>query len=163
MVSVQASSAHLWGPVATISPMRSRLRFTLALTVAAVLGGALLYFSIGGALQTYVSPAQLLKEPTGHVYRLDAIVSQQPLANAQDQAYGQQGLRFWVQDKQNPAARVMVVYTGAVPDAFKATREVVMTGTRQGDVFVAQRNSMITKCPSKFVNQPDPPAPAKKS
>ena len=139
--------------------MRSRLRFTLALTVAAVLGGALLYFSIGGALQTYVSPAQLLTEPTGQVYRLDAIVSKQPLANAQDQAYGQQGLRFWVQDKQNPAARVMVVYTGAVPDAFKATREVVMTGTRQGDVFVAQRNSMITKCPSKFASTPDPPAP----
>ena len=135
----------------------------MALTVAAVLGGALLYFSIGGALQTYVSPTELLKEPAGQVYRLDAIVSNQALPNPQDQAYSQQGLRFWVQDKQNAAARVEVVYTGAVPDAFKATREVVMTGTRQGSVFVAQRNSMITKCPSKFVNQPDPPAPAKKS
>ena len=143
--------------------MKSRLRFTIALTVAAVLGGALLYFSIGGALQTYVSPAQLLSHPAGQVYRLDAIVSQQRLVNAQDQAYSQQGLRFWVQDKENASARVQVVYTGAVPDAFKATREVVMTGTRQGDVFVAQRNSMITKCPSKFVNRPDPPAPAKKS
>jgi cytochrome c-type biogenesis protein CcmE len=143
--------------------MRSRLRFTLALTVAAVLGGALLYFSIGGALQTYVSPAQLLSSAPGQVYRLDAIVSQQPLTNAQDQAYSPGGLRFWVQDKQDASARVLVVYTGAVPDAFKATREVVMTGTRSGNTFVAQRNSMITKCPSKFVNKPDPPAPAKKS
>jgi cytochrome c-type biogenesis protein CcmE len=143
--------------------MKSRLRFTLALTVAAVLGGGLVYFSIGGALQTYVSPAQLLSSRPGQVYRLDAIVAQQPLVNAQDQAFSQRGLRFWVQDKQNAAVRVQVVYTGAVPDAFKATREVVVTGTRSGNTFVAQRNSMITKCPSKFVNQPDPPAPAKKS
>ena len=143
--------------------MRSRLRFTLALTVAAVLGGALLYFSIGGALQTYVSPAQLLSSAPGQVYRLDAIVSQQPVVNPQDQADSPQGLRFWVQDKQNASARVLVIYTGLVPDAFKATREVVVTGTRSGNTFVAQRNSMITKCPSKFVNQPDPPAPAKKS
>jgi cytochrome c-type biogenesis protein CcmE len=143
--------------------MRSRLRFTLALTVAAVLGGALLYFSIGGALQTYVSPAQLLSSTPGQVYRLDAIVSQQPVVNPQDQADSPRGLRFWVQDKQNASARVLVIYTGLVPDAFKATREVVVTGTRSGNTFVAQRNSMITKCPSKFVNKPDPPAPAKKS
>jgi cytochrome c-type biogenesis protein CcmE len=143
--------------------MKSRLRFTLALTVAAVLGGALLYFSIGGALQTYVSPAQLLSSTPGQVYRLDAIVSQQPVVNPQDQADSPQGLRFWVQDKQNASARVLVIYTGLVPDAFKATREVVVTGTRSGNTFVAQRNSMITKCPSKFVNKPDPPAPAKKS
>jgi cytochrome c-type biogenesis protein CcmE len=143
--------------------MRSRLRFTLALTVAAVLGGALLYFSIGGALQTYVSPAQLLSSTPGQVYRLDAIVSQQPVVNPQDQADSPRGLRFWVQDKQNASARVLVIYTGLVPDAFKPTREVVVTGTRSGNTFVAQRNSMITKCPSKFVNKPDPPAPAKKS
>jgi len=135
----------------------------MALTVAAVLGGALLYFSIGGALQTYVSPAQLLSSTPGQVYRLDAIVSQQPVVNPQDQADSPRGLRFWVQDKQNASARVLVIYTGLVPDAFKATREVVVTGTRSGNTFIAQRNSMITKCPSKFVNQPDPPAPAKKS
>lgn len=143
-------------------PMKSRVRFTLALTVAAVLGGALLYFSIGGALQTYVSPGQLLKSPVGQTYRLDAIVSQQPLVNPQDQAYTAQGLRFWVQDKENAKVRVLVVYSGAVPDAFKATREVVMTGTRRGTTFVANPGTMITKCPSKFQNQPDPPAPAAK-
>lgn len=143
--------------------MRSRLRFTVALTVAAVLGGMLLYFSIGGAMQTYVSPAQLLTSPPGQVYRLDAIVSPQALANPQDQADSPGGLRFWVQDKQNTSVRVAVTYTGAIPDAFKAGREVVLTGTRSGTTFVAQRNSMITKCPSKFVNKPDPPAPAAKS
>ena len=106
--------------------MKSRLRFTMALTVAAVLGGALLYFSIGGALQTYVSPAELFNE-SGRARSTASTRSsrQQALPNPQDQAYSPQGLRFWVQDKENAAVRVMVVYTGAVPDAFKATREVV--------------------------------------
>jgi cytochrome c-type biogenesis protein CcmE len=143
-------------------PMKSRLRFTIALTVAAVLGGALLYFSIGGALETYVSPGGLLKSPPGQTYKLDAIVSQQPLRDPQDAAYSAAGLRFWVQDKENAKIRVLVVYTGAVPDAFKATREVVMQGKREGQTFVADPGTMITKCPSKFQNQPDPPAPATK-
>ena len=70
--------------------------------------------------------------------------------NPQDQAYTAQGLRFWVQDKENAKVRVLVVYSGAVPDAFKATREVVMTGTRRGTTFVANPGTMITKCPSKY-------------
>lgn len=142
--------------------MKSRVRFTVALTVAVILGGVLLFFSIGGAMQTYVSPSQLLKSPDGQTYRLDAIVSNQPLVNPQDQASSAGGLRFWVQDKESASTRVQVLYTGEVPDAFKATREVVVVGTRRGDVFVAQPGSMITKCPSKFQNQPDPPAPAAK-
>jgi cytochrome c-type biogenesis protein CcmE len=140
--------------------MKSRLRFTIALTVAAVLGGCLLYFSIGGALQTYVSPSELLKSPPGQVYRLDALVAPQTLPNPQLQADSPQGLQFWVQDKEDKAVRVKVAYTGEVPDAFKVGREVVLTGTRSGTTFVAQRDSMITMCPSKFVNKPDPPAPA---
>jgi cytochrome c-type biogenesis protein CcmE len=141
-------------------PMKSRLRFVIALTIAGVMCGMLLYFSIGGALQTYVSPAELIKSPSGQVYRLDAIVSQQTLSNPQDQADSARGFRFWVQDKANAASRVEVAYTGAVPDAFKVGREIVVTGKRTGTTFVAARNSMITKCPSKFASTPDPPPPA---
>jgi cytochrome c-type biogenesis protein CcmE len=137
--------------------MKSRLRFTIALTVALVLGGSLLYFSLGGQLQAYVSPAELLTSAPGQVYRLDGIVAPQKLSNPQDEADSPQGLQFWVQDKENTAVRVEVSYTGEVPDAFKVGREVVLTGTRDGTTFVAQRNSMITMCPSKFVNKPDPP------
>lgn len=140
--------------------MKSRLRFVLALSVAAVLGGCLLYFSIGGSLQTYVSPAELLASPAGHEYRLDALVAPQTFSNPQFQADSPQGLHFWVEDKDDKAVRVAVTYTGEIPDAFAVNREVVMTGVREGRVFVAQRDSMITECPSKFVGKPDPPAPA---
>jgi hypothetical protein len=49
--------------------MKSRVRFVVALTVVGVMCGLLLYLSIGGALQNYVSPAELMTSPLGGVYR----------------------------------------------------------------------------------------------
>jgi cytochrome c-type biogenesis protein CcmE len=37
-----------------------------------------------------------------------------------------------------------------VPDPFRAGREVIVTVKRDGEGFVAERDSLITKCPSKF-------------
>jgi len=45
---------------------------------------------------------------------------------------------------------VRVRYKGAVPDPFRAGREVIVTVQRQGGVFLGERDSLITKCPSKF-------------
>jgi cytochrome c-type biogenesis protein CcmE len=56
--------------------MRSRIRFIIAIALAAVLGGALLYVSLGGAMETYTSPAQLLaaEDAQGKTYRLNGNV-----------------------------------------------------------------------------------------
>jgi len=43
-----------------------------------------------------------------------------------------------------------VSYSGTVPDPFRAGREVVVTVRKEGDRFVGERDSLITKCPSKF-------------
>ena len=43
-----------------------------------------------------------------------------------------------------------VRYRGTVPDPFKEGREVVVDVRKQGAVFVGQRDSLVTKCPSKF-------------
>jgi cytochrome c-type biogenesis protein CcmE len=43
-----------------------------------------------------------------------------------------------------------VTYTGEVPDPFRDGREVIVTGKLQDGTFVGQRDSLITKCPSKF-------------
>jgi cytochrome c-type biogenesis protein CcmE len=58
-------------------------------------------------------------------------------------------LRFRVRDRTGRAS-VLVDYTGEVPDPFRAGREVIVTVRRQGANFVGQRDSLITKCPSKF-------------
>ena len=39
---------------------------------------------------------------------------------------------------------------GAVPDAFKAGRRIIVTGQMADGTFVAQPDSLVTKCPSKY-------------
>ena len=46
-------------------------------------------------------------------------------------------------------------YTGAVPDPFRAGREVIVTVRKQGGTFVGERDSLVTKCPSKFTDKPN--------
>ena len=48
------------------------------------------------------------------------------------------------------AESVPVVYRGSVPDLFKTGRDVVVDGTNRNGVFVAKRNTLVTKCPSKY-------------
>ena len=43
-----------------------------------------------------------------------------------------------------------VTYDGPVPDPFREGREIVITVAKQGDTFVGERDSLVTKCPSKF-------------
>ena len=47
-----------------------------------------------------------------------------------------------------------VVYTGVVPDPFRVGREIVVTGHLRGGTFVGERDSLVTKCPSKYQAKP---------
>jgi cytochrome c-type biogenesis protein CcmE len=132
--------------------MRSRLRFGIALALAAVLGGWLFYASIGGSTETYAAPSQLTGE--AGTYRLNGIVAPPAPADAAERAQSADGLTFWVHDKTDAGSRVKVVYRGNVPDAFRGGREVVVTGELQNGTFVAKRNSLVTLCPSKFSDKP---------
>jgi cytochrome c-type biogenesis protein CcmE len=50
--------------------------------------------------------------------------------------------------------QVLVKYSGSVPDAFRVGRHVLVVGrlvaTADGYQFVANKDSLVTKCPSKF-------------
>lgn len=131
--------------------MRSRLRFSIALGAAALLGAWLLYASLGGALETYSGPGELR---AGTTYRLNGIAAEAP-HDAARRAQTEAGLRFTVVDKENAAQSVTVLYRGTVNDTFKNGREVVLTGQVRDGVFVAERGSMITLCPSKFSDRPE--------
>ena len=48
-----------------------------------------------------------------------------------------------------------VTYTGVVPDPFREGREVIVTGELQQGTFVGERDSLVTKCPSKFTKEQD--------
>jgi cytochrome c-type biogenesis protein CcmE len=41
-----------------------------------------------------------------------------------------------------------------VPDPFREGREVIVTVEKQGGRYIGERNTLITKCPSKFKTAP---------
>jgi cytochrome c-type biogenesis protein CcmE len=126
-----------------MDPNRKRtIRLVIALGAAIVLAGALVYSSFTASTEAR-SPSQLLHAAAGgRSYELTGKVVP---------GYHRDGdqLLFRVRDRSGAAA-VPVRYSGAVPDPFRAGREVIVTVRREGDVFVGQRDSLITKCPSKF-------------
>lgn len=131
--------------------MRSRARFLVAIGLAVVLGGWLAWTSFGGALEPYSGPGEL---DAGTTYRLNGLVASGAPGDAAARAQSPEGLVFQVVDKERPGNTVDVEYRGSVPDTFRAGREIVVTGRLEGDRFVAERNSLVALCPSKFTDDP---------
>ena len=61
---------------------------------------------------------------------------------------GGPGVTFSLEDKDNASQTIVVNYSGAVPDTFKAGAEVIVEGGMGQDSFLAK--SLMTKCPSKY-------------
>jgi cytochrome c-type biogenesis protein CcmE len=62
-------------------------------------------------------------------------------------------LNFRVADRDDSKVSIPVRYRGEVPDPFADGREVIVTGKVDNGTFVADRDSLITKCPSKFATE----------
>ena len=131
-----------------MSPARKRtVRLVLALSAAVVLASALIYTSFSAA-NPALTPTQLLRQAQpGRSYQLTGTVV--------DGSVRRQGavLDFSVQDRAGTKA-VALAYTGTVPDPFREGREVIVTVEKQGGRYVGERNTLITKCPSKFKTAP---------
>jgi cytochrome c-type biogenesis protein CcmE len=125
-----------------VSRKRSPARLVIALSVAAVLAVFLLYTSIAGGSTPSLRPSQLASH-TGRVSLAGRVIG--PLAG--DAHAG--GLRFKLRDVKGSAV-VPVVYRGTVPDPFRVGRDVAVNGTLRNGVFVAERDTLVTKCPSKY-------------
>jgi cytochrome c-type biogenesis protein CcmE len=120
-------------------------RLVIALSVAAVLAVFLVYVSIAGERTPQVRPSQL----AGHAGKVS--LEGKVVGAVRGRGYSDSGLRFAVRDINGSAASaVPVVYHGSVPDLFKVDRVIVVDGRYRKGVFVAQRDSLVTKCPSKY-------------
>jgi cytochrome c-type biogenesis protein CcmE len=117
-------------------------RLVLALSVAAVLAVFLVYVSFAGGGTPAIQPSEL-DGRTETVSLGGVVVSQR------GDEYGRAGKRIVLRDVKGPE-RVAVVYRGTIPDQFKVGRELMVKGALRNGVFVAQRDSMVTKCPSKY-------------
>lgn len=131
-----------------MDPARKRTtRLVVALTAAVFLAAALVYTSFSASSEAR-TPSQLLTSAKpGQAYQLTGKVV--------DGSIRQRGATtlFRVRDRSG-AASVPVSYTGSVPDPFKDGREVIVTVHERQGTFVGERDTLITKCPSKYSDKP---------
>ena len=121
---------------------RNPVRLVVALSIAAVLAVFLVYTSFAGGSTPSLQPSELAGAD-GPV-----VLGGKVVGPVRGDARGE-GLRFKLRDVKG-SETVPVVYKGSVPDLFRVGREVMMDGELRGSVFVAERDSMKTKCPSKY-------------
>ena len=128
-----------------MDPARKRtVRLVVALSAAVLLAVALAYTSFSASSEA-TTPAKLATgAKQGESYQLTGRVQQG--------SYERHGSihEFRVAERTGGAS-VPVRYEGSVPDPFREGREVIVTVRKDADgTFVGERDSLITKCPSKF-------------
>ncbi|MGH2761516.1 MAG: cytochrome c maturation protein CcmE [Thermoleophilaceae bacterium] len=123
-----------------MDPSRKRkIRLVAALGAAVFLAGALVYTSFSASSEA-AKPSELRE---GRSYELTGKVVNESIARRGEE------LRFEIRDRDGSES-VPVTYTGVVPDPFREGREVIVSGELVSGTFVAERDSLVTKCPSKF-------------
>jgi len=133
-----------------MNPARKRTaRLVAALGAAVVLASALIYTSFSAASPA-LTPSQLLsRAQPGRAYQLTGTVVAGSVRHVGSE------LDFSVADRARGSnASVPVSYTGTVPDPFREGREIIVTVQKQGARYVGERDSLITKCPSKYTAAP---------
>jgi cytochrome c-type biogenesis protein CcmE len=128
---------------------KRRVRLVVALTAAVLLAGALIYTSFSSATEAK-QPSQVV----GHMNQGKSLQLTGKVVAGSVQRNGD-ALRFRIADRNGAGPSLPVVYTGEVPDPFRAGREVIVSGSMQSGTFLGKRDSLITKCPSKFKAAPN--------
>jgi cytochrome c-type biogenesis protein CcmE len=131
-----------------MNPARKRtVRLVVALSAAVLLASALIYTSFSAASPA-LTPSQLVHQAqAGRTYQVTGTVVQGSVRREGGV------LDFSVEDRAGGTA-IPLAYTGTVPDPFREGREVIVSVEKRGGRFVGERNSLITKCPSKYKTAP---------
>ena len=126
-----------------MDPQRKRkIRLIVALGAAVLLSAALVYTSFSASTEAK-QPSELLTAAPGERYDLTGRVVPGSVERAGSD------LSFRVADRDGGDS-IPVTYSGAVPDPFRGGREIILTGEVQEGTFVGERDTLVTKCPSKF-------------
>jgi cytochrome c-type biogenesis protein CcmE len=129
-----------------MDPARKRtIRLIVALSAAVLLAVALVYTSFSASSEAMTPRKLAANAEAGKSYQLTGRV--------QKGSYERQGSvhEFRVVERTGGGAAVPVRYEGSLPDPFREGREVIVTVRKGSDgTFVGEKDSLITKCPSKF-------------
>ncbi len=132
-----------------MDPARKRkIRLVAALGVAVLLAGALVYTSFSASSEAK-EPSQLIGAVSGGNYELTGRVVKGSIRREGEE------MSFRVADRDDASKSIPVTYTGTVPDPFRGGREIILRGTLERGVFVGERDTLVTKCPSKFTAKDD--------
>jgi len=130
-----------------VDPRRKRkLRLVVALTIALALAGALVYTSFSDSTRATKPSDVLHSAQPGRSYQLTGKVVNGSIAHHGDE------LDFRIRDRDGSSS-LPVRYLGVVPDPFRDGREVIVSGKMERGMFVGRRDSLVTKCPSKFTKE----------
>jgi cytochrome c-type biogenesis protein CcmE len=124
-----------------VARTRSPARLVIALSIAAVLAVFLVYVAIAGGTPQ-VQPSGLAKHHSA-VVLTGQVVPGSIVRNSQGD------VRFRLRDRDGTAT-VPVVYRDTPPDQFKGGRDISVHGTVRNGMFVGEKGTMVTKCPSKY-------------
>ena len=131
-----------------MDPARKRTtRLVVALTCALLLACALVYTSFSASSEAR-QPSELAGAESGRTYQLTGRVAEGSWEN------GGTVHRFDVEDRNGGGPAIPVTYEGSVPDPFREGREIVLYVRKEGNRFVGEPDSLVTKCPSKFTAEP---------
>jgi cytochrome c-type biogenesis protein CcmE len=128
------------------------VRLVIALAVASLLGTFAVYTAFADSSIPVLGVAQASTGYDGQKIRLEGMV-----AASNGDAADPHGMHFILKDNQ-ASATMPVDYRGAVPDAYRVGRAIVIDGTFKNGVFNAIPDTLVTKCPSKYQDKATAPS-----
>ncbi|MDQ8046924.1 MAG: cytochrome c maturation protein CcmE [Solirubrobacteraceae bacterium] len=125
---------------------RRTVRFSIALTLAILLAGALVYTTFTAASPERF-PDQLATSATpGQTYQVGGrVLASTRHGSSLTMTLGHPGT--------GAGKPIQITYDGTVPDPYRIGRDIliqVKQDPANSTEFVGQGNSLVTKCPSKF-------------
>ena len=124
---------------------KRKIRLVVALSAAVLLATGLVYTSFSASTEAR-EPSEVLASGSSETYDLTGKVIPGTIERTDSE------MTFNLSDRDGSAS-LPVTYTGTVPDPFRDGREVIVTGKLEEGTFVAEHDSLITKCPSKFQDE----------
>lgn len=124
---------------------KRKIRLVVALSAAVLLAVGLIYTSFSASSEAK-QPSELVNA-SGGSYEMTGIVVPGSIRHQGSE------LNFSMSDRDGSKPSIPVRYRGEIPDPFRAGREVIVRGTVANGTFMADRDSLITKCPSKYTTE----------
>jgi cytochrome c-type biogenesis protein CcmE len=130
--------------------MTAAPRLVIALAVASLLAVFLVYQVARGSGQLIVTVSQLRADKDGAAKKTVQLTGTAVSCEGVSCGAAQAPFTMVVRDEASHQTVPVSYGSGSVPDAFKQGRRIIITGHMADGRFVAQADSLVTKCPSKY-------------